>query len=81
MVLSLPYYLLFIPYGIFVLVFGFYSFFNLFQLYKYGVNNTHTRIILYGFVALTLMVFVITFLAALNIPWTNTVTFDSGNMY
>jgi hypothetical protein len=49
MAISIPLYFLFIPYVIFLAMFGFYSFFNCLQLFKHGVKGTQSEIILFIF--------------------------------
>ena len=77
MSIALPLYLLFIPYGIFLLVFFFYAFFNLFQLYRHGLNTIKTRLLGLVFIALVGLTLFITYAYGINVDWGTALMIDT----
>lgn len=76
MSLSFPLSILFVPYIIFLFIFGFYAFFNLFQLYKHGLKNTETQLLGVGFIVLVAVILAATYLGAQHVNWSEAFTLD-----
>ena len=80
MAFNLPLSLLLIPYGLFVLVFFFYAFFNLFQLYTHGIKGLQTQVLVIAFMVIVAFILSLTYEYGSAIDWASALSLGmTGN--
>lgn len=64
-----------IPYGLFLLVFLFFSFVDLTHIVKYSTTNLTTFIATFIYLAVTTLILYATYYAVIEIDWSRTIEF------
>jgi len=70
--ISIPFYLLLIPYGIFLLLFAFFSLVNIANLLRYGARNSVGFMATFIFISGTAIILFFTWQTLLPVDWTAT---------